>query len=88
VPDAWTYSDWVTYESGSASRLSRLRLHVQEVSDRIAETPTSVAGDGGSASWSPHSDYLKTLLAEEKSLAQEVDQADGTRMGWAKARAI
>lgn len=88
MPSAWTYSDWVTLESGSSSRLSQLRLHIQEVSDRIAETPTSVSGDGGAASWSQHSDYLKTLLAEEKSLADEVDQGDGTRMGWAKARAI
>jgi len=32
---AWTYSDWITL-TGS-SRLARLKLHIQEVADRISE---------------------------------------------------
>lgn len=33
---AWTYSDWITLSPGSSERLTRLRLHIQEVSDRIS----------------------------------------------------
>lgn len=32
---AWTYSDYVTYDRSSATRLTRLRLHIQEVSDAL-----------------------------------------------------
>ena len=33
---SWTYSDWVTLTG--AARLSRLKLHVQEVSDEIGHS--------------------------------------------------
>jgi hypothetical protein len=41
---AWAYDDWITYDDGSA-KLTRLRLHVQEVSARLSQ-PASYSTDG------------------------------------------
>jgi len=61
---AWTYSDWVTLTSKS-SRLTRLRLHIQEVVDELS---ASVSADGVSFNPSPLTNYLKMLEAKETAL--------------------
>lgn len=40
---AWTYSDWVTYDAGTA-KLTRLRLHIQEVSDYLQKNQEGNVG--------------------------------------------
>jgi hypothetical protein len=68
---AWTYSDWITYASDSATRLSRLRLHIQEVSDRISSG--SYASEGKSHDYGFLQDYLAELMKKEKSEATIAD---------------
>lgn len=35
MADAWTYADYITYERSDATRLTRLRLHIQEITQAI-----------------------------------------------------
>jgi hypothetical protein len=82
----WTYSDWVTYEDGSA-KLTRLRLHVQEVSDKLANPSYSTEG----LSVNPRENlgtYLAGLNAEREKLEATVGRANGTRLGWTRGRAL
>ena len=65
---SWTYSDWITYDVGAALRLSRLRLHIQEVSDALAD-PASAAGQGQSASKRDTTAYLARLGEKEAEIA-------------------
>lgn len=60
----WTYSDWVTYDPGSATRISRLRLHIQEVSDRISQGDFTT--EGKAHSYGYLESYLKELHSKEK----------------------
>lgn len=64
---SWTYSDYVTYDRTSATRLTRLRLHIQEVSEKI---DTEVSADGKSEQLFSLRLYLDRLLNEEKDLEQ------------------
>lgn len=73
---AWTYSDWVTYATGNATRLSRLRLHIQEVSDRISGG--SFATEGKSHDYGFLQDYLNDLLKKETSEAATGDSVATT----------
>lgn len=61
---AWTYSDWITLTT-AAAQLTRINLHIQEVSDKIQ---ADVAAHGYSRQSHPLNDYLKGLMAERKSL--------------------
>ena len=74
---AWTYGDWVTYAPG-ASRLARLRLHVQEVSDQVVR---EVSADGKSVSSSAVQAYLNGLMdrmdSEERRAASNGAVAGG-----------
>lgn len=57
----WTYSDWITQPYG-ATRLSRLRLHIQEVSEKVSE---EMAADGQSSSSNAVEKYLESLRKTE-----------------------
>lgn len=83
---AWTYSDWITYSSGSASRLERLRLHVQEVANAIQGGAYSIPG----LSFGPGgiSAYLDSLKEDEQREAQAVEQATGVRVGFTRGRPV
>ncbi len=69
---AWTYSDYVTLD-GSA-RLTRIRLHIQEVSDRITEN-YSVANR--SKQVDPLEKYLERMQDQEKALGGQGLRANG-----------
>jgi hypothetical protein len=79
---AWTYSDWVTYADGS-SKLSRLRLHVQEVSDKLSSADYSTEGLSVSRGNLPG--YLAGLKDDLAKLEARVSTA---RVGWAEGRAV
>lgn len=81
---AWTYSDWVTKATGSAERLSRLRLHLQEVTDQIG---ASYSLPGISMSKGELVAYADRLKADEAVEAAAVERATGTRVGWTRGRA-
>lgn len=59
---AWAYSDWVT-KTDPSDRLTRLRLHIQEVSEAIQD----VSGGGRSIGGVPHQ-YLEQLREDERKL--------------------
>lgn len=69
---AWTYSDYVNLD-GSA-RLTRLRLHVQEVSDFITENYST---PGFSKQVDPLEKYLERLQDQEKALGGQAPRANG-----------
>ena len=71
---AWTYSDWITYIPGNSTRLSRLRLHIVEVSDRISTGDS--ATDRESHSYSYLKDYLSKL--HESLLREEAISSDAS----------
>lgn len=90
---AWTYSDWITYATGNATRISRLRLHIQEVSDRISNG--SFATEGKSHDYGLLQDYLAELMRTETaeasigdSVATTPSRVSFTRgVSWGKAGA-
>ncbi len=65
----WVYSDWITYDVGNALRLSRLRLHIQEVSDLLASEGESYSLEGAVSQSRNLTAYLDRLKADEKELA-------------------
>jgi hypothetical protein len=79
---AWTYSDWVTYADGSA-KLTRLRQHVQEVSDKLSSADYST--EGLSISRGSTAGYLETLKGDLVSLESRVGAG---RVTWASGRAV
>lgn len=80
---AWTYSDWITYSSGDATRLSRLRLHIKEVADAISTGNYSV--DNKTHEKDLLQRYLDRLIAQEKA---EAAVADSKRVGWTRGKAL
>ncbi|QDT95543.1 hypothetical protein [Gimesia aquarii] len=65
----WQYADYMS-EPDVSSRLSRLRLHIQEVAQR------TVAIEGRSKNVSAvDAQYLNSLRSEEKQLTEVVDAA-------------
>ncbi len=64
---SWTYSDWITYESGNALRLSRLRLHIREVADAISTGNFLIEGKTHSKDLLEK--YLQSLLDIEQTEA-------------------
>lgn len=65
---AWTYSDWRS-QTTSAAKLSRLRLHMQEITDAIHTRTVQVGADGKSLSRETLMGLLTSLEGQEKSLA-------------------
>ena len=63
---SWTYADYESQATDSL-RLDRLRLHVVEVSAKIA---ASVASDGMSRDATPLVEYLKLLQERRATLEQ------------------
>ncbi|MEM8757515.1 MAG: hypothetical protein AAGF47_07015 [Planctomycetota bacterium] len=61
---AWTYSDWVTIKS-RADRLARLRLHVQEISEKI---DIDYEADGFKRLASPVRLYYDRMMKEVERL--------------------
>lgn len=80
----WTYSDWVTYaDTDVSSKITRLRLHVQEVSDKL--TDPSYSTEGLSVS---KRDGLDGYLAGLKAELKELEALDVTaRVGWTRGHA-
>lgn len=88
-PTTWTYSDWITSASGSTTRLTRLRLHIQEVADRIASG--TFIQEGKEQHKELLQKYLADLLEREESEAAVTATADtgtsATQVGWTRGRA-
>lgn len=64
---AWTYSDYVTYNPGS-TKLSRFRLHVQEVTDALSQEMSTA---GNSQSSYAIERYLARLMDLEPKIVAE-----------------
>lgn len=73
MASAWTYSDWIT-QATDALRLSRLRLHIQEVSDSLARVKTTEEQDRTTERFDLQN-YLESLHVEEKALRSTVGAA-------------
>ena len=82
-PDTWTYSDWIT-QSTDALRLSRLNLHIQEVADALK--PGTFKINGQDVHVEPIQKYLEGLYVRQAQLQARVDVANGTRLGWTRAK--
>lgn len=83
MADAWTYTDWDTYDPGSSTRLSRLRSHLSEVRASIGRGSYSVQGK-------THSKldlvaYHRELLAELKA---ELALSSTRRAGFTQGRML
>ncbi len=66
---AWTYSNW-TSQSTAAARLTRLRLHITEVSDVLAKVQDgTISGQQWSRFDLPR--YLEQLKKDEAALKTE-----------------
>ena len=78
----WTYSNYITYDPG-ATRLSRFRSHIQEVSDQLsAET----AARGRSHSTNVLQSYLDRLMAREAAETSRCNLASGSSVAFTRAR--
>jgi hypothetical protein len=88
VATTWVYSDWLTYERGDATRLSRLRLHMKELSDELAKIQqyTTGGGFGVQRSTSEVAVYLAKLQQLEVEETKILAAASGNRVGWSRAR--
>jgi hypothetical protein len=80
----WVYSDWITYDRSSTTRLERLRLHIQELSDFCTGsykiTNREVKKDDVEK-------RIIALLAQEQTEAEATDTTSGNRVGFTRARA-
>jgi len=69
MADAWSYADWITYAESTAAevtaKLTRLRLHMQEVSQAVT---ADVSAGSKSRSTGSLNEYLRDLRADEKRL--------------------
>jgi len=79
---AWTYSDYATYDYGAA-RLTRFRLHVQEVSDKIG---AEMSDGGASRSTNALQSYLGILLKGQPDEVRRDKTAAGTIQIFTRAR--
>lgn len=64
---AWTYSDWITLTG--QNRLTRLRLHIQEVSDAMTPATTTNGEIYNPQLLQP---YLDGLIKREQDLAAAI----------------
>lgn len=69
----WQYADWITLDDLS-QRLVRLRLHIQEVSQRVMGTSTR-----NQAVTAANQGYLDRLMSEEKTLTTSVSRPSMAR---------
>lgn len=65
----YTYGDYITIDT-PAARLTRLRLHIVEVSQAVLSP--NLSGDGKSVDYTAMQQYLRDLKAEEMKLASVV----------------
>ena len=76
---AWTYADWPS-ESTYADRLTRLRLHLEEVANAMG-TSGAVSVQGESRDPSTLQNYYDTLMSKQlprlEQMAAAEAQADG-----------
>ena len=80
---AWTYSNW-TSQSTAAARLTRLNLHITEVSDILAKVQDgSISGQQWSRFDLPR--YLEGLLKERAKLEKD---ASAETLGAGESRPI
>jgi len=64
---AWTYADWIS--NTGQTRLDRLRLHVQEVSQVMT---AATSADGVSYNPATLVPYLEGLRRDEKMLSEQI----------------
>lgn len=83
---AWTYSDWITYARGDPLRVQRLRLHVQEVADKLSTSQSYSTGSGFSVTHRDLSAYLASLQKQEIEETKIAATVAGTRVGWSRAK--
>lgn len=69
----WQYADWITLDD-LGQRLVRLRLHIQEVSQRVMGTSTR-----SQAVTAANQGYLDRLMTEEKTLTSSVSRPSMAR---------
>jgi hypothetical protein len=74
---AWQYADWRSMSS-DAERLARLRLHIEEVTQKMGP---DVSGGGMSVSSGNLDGMLQRLEDEERSLASAVASQSGSGGG-------
>lgn len=75
MADQWTYASWITV-SDSTTRLAQLRLHIQEVTQKIH----SAGGvDGTNLNPTNLNEYLSGLMAREQELGRQVGGRTGSR---------
>jgi len=79
---AWTYSDYVTYDRGSATRLTRLRLFKKELLDALSNGKYKL-GDH------EHDPAVigNRLAAVDAELDSEEDDQDGATVSFTRGRA-
>lgn len=82
----WDYSDYITYDESTTTYLTRLRLHIQEVSNKLITGSYSLGGRSVSKGFLQ--DYLKDLQAKEKRAADIQGAGSGTRSSFTRGRAI
>lgn len=83
---AWTYSDWITLSPGSEARLTRLRLHIQEVSDRISTG--NYSNPKGSHDKDALQRELESLRKAEKAETLASASTTGRGSSFTRARTI
>lgn len=66
----WTYSDWRS-QATAALRLSRLNLHLQELTDAVGR---EISGDGKSKSENNIARMIEILEKERDTLQTRVDR--------------
>lgn len=86
MPTTWTYSDWITYDRADPVRVQRLRLHVQEVSDKLSTIQSYTTGSGYSVTHRDLSSYLANLQKQELEETKLAAAVAGTRVGWSRAK--
>lgn len=91
---AWTVKDangnlaseWIRQDTNSPLRLSLLRLHIREVSDKISQGDDSTEGTGHT--FGNVANYLQRLLEAEQREAARLDVQSGTRALFTRGRAL
>lgn len=86
---AWTYADWITFPTGSKTRLERLRLHIAEITNTYEQQATKYAIHGRKLEqqYSDIPQLLDKLRVIEKEESKLVDLQSGRRVGWTRGRA-
>lgn len=80
---AWAYSDWITKPEASSARVDRLRLHIQEVSDKISAG--NYTTEGKAHDYGYLQTYLDKLLATEKTEAAAAGAATDAQTTFVRA---